>query len=216
MTLATQKIRLILELRRAGVTDMGTLTAFERTPRDPFVPEAFSDQALEDIALPIGFGQTVSQPSIIARMVQALEPRRELKVLEIGTGSGYQTAILSSLFRRVYSIEREVTLSRHAEQLLTAIRRFNAVFRTGDGSLGWPEQAPFDRIVVSAAAEDIPPLLWDQLGDDGIMVIPLGEAHEEQRLMCLRRTPDGPDGTDLGPVRFVPLVAGAPGRQAAG
>lgn len=216
MTLATQKIRLVLELRRAGVTDMRVLTAFERTPRDPFVPETFADQAKEDIALPIGFGQTVSQPSIIARMVQALEPRQTLTVLEIGTGSGYQTAILSALFRRVYSVEREATLSRHAEQRLNGIRRFNAVFMTGDGCLGLPDQAPFDRIIVSAAAIDIPPLLWDQLAENGIMIIPLGEPHEEQRLMQLRRTADGPDGTDLGPVRFVPLVAGVPRRRAVG
>jgi protein-L-isoaspartate(D-aspartate) O-methyltransferase len=207
---------LILELRRAGVTDMRVLTAFERTPRDPFVPEAFSDQAFEDIALPIGFGQTVSQPSVIARMVQALEPRDTLTVLEIGTGSGYQTAILSALFRRVYSVEREVPLSRNAERRLNGIRRFNAVFMTGDGCIGLPDQAPFDRIVVSAAAIDIPPLLWDQLADDGIMIIPLGEPHQEQRLMKLQRTADGPDGTDLGPVRFVPLVAGAARRRAAG
>jgi protein-L-isoaspartate(D-aspartate) O-methyltransferase len=207
---------LILELRRAGVTDMRVLTAFERTPRDPFVPEAFSDQAFEDIALPIGFGQTVSQPSVIARMVQALEPRDTLTVLEIGTGSGYQTAILSALFRRVYSVEREVPLSRNAERRLNGIRRFNAVFMTGDGCIGLPDQAPFDRIVVSAAAIDIPPLLWDQLADDGIMIIPLGEPHQEQRLMKLQRTADGPDGTDLGPVRFVSLVAGAARRRAAG
>jgi protein-L-isoaspartate(D-aspartate) O-methyltransferase len=207
---------LILELRRAGVTDMRVLTAFERTPRDPFVPEAFSDQAFEDIALPIGFGQTVSQPSVIARMVQALEPRDTLTVLEIGTGSGYQTAILSALFRRVYSVEREVPLSRNAERRLNGIRRFNAVFMTGDGCIGLPDQAPFDRIVVSAAAIDIPPLLWDQLADDGIMIIPLGEPHQEQRLMKLRRTADGPDGTDLGPVRFVPLVAGVARRRATG
>jgi protein-L-isoaspartate(D-aspartate) O-methyltransferase len=207
---------LILELRRAGVTDMRVLTAFERTPRDPFVPEAFSDQAFEDIALPIGFGQTVSQPSVIARMVQALEPRDTLTVLEIGTGSGYQTAILSALFRRVYSVEREVSLSRNAERRLNGIRRFNAVFMTGDGCIGLPDQAPFDRIVVSAAAIDIPPLLWDQLADDGIMIIPLGEPHQEQRLMKLQRTADGPDGTDLGPVRFVPLVAGAARRRATG
>jgi protein-L-isoaspartate(D-aspartate) O-methyltransferase len=207
---------LILELRRAGVTDMRVLTAFERTPRDPFVPEAFSDQAFEDIALPIGFGQTVSQPSVIARMVQALEPRDTLTVLEIGTGSGYQTAILSALFRRVYSVEREVPLSRNAERRLNGIRRFNAVFMTGDGCIGLPDQAPFDRIVVSAAAIDIPPLLWDQLADDGIMIIPLGEPHQEQRLMKLQRTADGPDGTDLGPVRFVPLVAGAARRRATG
>jgi len=216
LTLATQKIRLILELRRAGVTDMRVLTAFERTPREPFVPDAFMDQALEDIALPIGFGQTVSQPSIIARMVQALEPRANLKVLEIGTGSGYQTAILSILFRRVYSIERETALARSAEQRLTAIRRFNAVFKAGDGSVGWPEQAPFDRIILSAAAIDIPPLLWSQLADGGIMVAPLGEPHEEQRLMRLQKTADGPDGMDLGPVRFVPLVAGGGGRRAVG
>lgn len=216
MTLATQKIRLILELRRAGVTDMSVLTAFERTPRDPFVPEAFSDQAFEDIALPIGFGQTVSQPSIIARMIQALEPADTLKVLEIGTGSGYQTAILSALFRRVHSVERETALSRQAEQRLIGIRRFNVVFMTGDGCLGLPDQGPFDRIVVSAAAVDVPPILWDLLAEDGIMVIPLGEPHQEQRLMQLRRTADGPDGTDLGPVRFVPLVAGASRRRDAG
>lgn len=216
MTPATQKIRLILELRRAGVTDMGVLTAFERTPRELFVPEALADQALEDIAVPIGYGQTVSQPSVIARMVQALEPREDLKVLEIGTGSGYQTAILGALFRRVYSIEREIALARQAERRLTEIRRFNAVFKTGDGSLGWAEQAPFDRIVVSAAAVDVPPLLWGQLAEDGIMVVPLGEPHEEQRLMRLRRGADGPDGTDLGSVRFVPLVAGTVRRRAAG
>ena len=216
MTPATQKIRLILELRRAGVTDMGVLTAFERTPREVFVPDALADQALEDIAVPIGYGQTVSQPSVIARMVQALEPRADLKVLEIGAGSGYQTAILSTMFRRVYSIEREIALARQAEQRLTDIRRFNAVFKTGDGCLGWVEQAPFDRIVVSAAAVDVPPLLWEQLAEDGIMVIPLGEPHEEQRLMRLHRGPDGPDGMDLGPVRFVPLVAGTVRRRAAG
>jgi protein-L-isoaspartate(D-aspartate) O-methyltransferase len=216
VTPATRKIRLILALRRAGITDTDLLSAFEHVPRGEFVPDAFSDQAFEDTALPIGHGQTVSQATVIARMIQALEPRHESKVLEVGTGSGYQTAILSHLFRRVYTIERERALSKAAQARLANLRRFNVTAVARDGSLGWPEQAPFDAIVVAASTVDIPPVLWEQLAMGGLMVIPIGENHDEQRLMQLRRTETGPEWKDLGPVRFVPLIAGRSKQRAAG
>lgn len=215
MTPPTQKIRLILELRRAGITDTGLLSALENVPRGLFVPDAFQDQTWEDTALPIGHGQTISQPTVVARMVQALNPDKNLKVLEIGSGSGYQTAILSYLFRRVYAIEREGTLMQRAEDCIAELRRHNVTGRTGDGSLGWPEQAPFERILVSAVSEEIPPLLWDQLAVGGVMVCPLGEDRGEQRIMRFVKTDDAPDVEDLGPVRFVPLVSGRVQRKIA-
>jgi protein-L-isoaspartate(D-aspartate) O-methyltransferase len=219
LTPPTQKIRLILELRRAGITDTAILSAFEKVPRELFVPEAFLDQAWENTPLPIGQGQTISQPTVVARMIQALRPDRGVKVLEVGCGSGYQTAVLSHLFRRVYAIERQAAFLRAAIQRLSELRRHNVTTKPGDGSLGWREQAPFDRILVAAAAEDLPPALWDQLAPDGIMVCPIGEAHDEQRLMRFIRRGTACDGTDLGPVRFVPLVGGPverPLKRAAG
>lgn len=177
-------------------------------PRELFVPGAFLDQAWEDTPLPIGHGQTVSQPTVVARMIQALQPDRALKVLEVGSGSGYETAVLSFLFRRVYAVEREAVLLRAAQERLAQLRRHNVTAKPGDGSLGWREQAPFDRILVAAAAEDRPPKLWDQLAPDGIMVCPIGEAHGEQRLMRFQRRGDACETADLGPVRFVPLVGG--------
>lgn len=215
MTPPTQKIRLILDLRRAGITDTGLLSALENVPRDLFVPDAFQDQTWEDTALPIGHGQTISQPTVVARMVQALNPDKNLKVLEIGSGSGYQTAILSYLFRRVYAIEREGNLMQRAEDRIAELRRHNVTGRVGDGSLGWTEQAPFERILVSAASEEIPPLLWDQLAVGGIMVCPLGEERDEQRIMRFVKTDGIPDVEDLGPVRFVPLVSGRADRRIA-
>lgn len=215
MTPPTQKIRLILEFRRAGITDTGLLSALENVPRGLFVPDAFQDQTWEDTALPIGHGQTISQPTVVARMVQALNPDKNLKVLEIGSGSGYQTAILSYLFRRVYAIEREGVLMQRAEDCIAALRRHNVTGRTGDGSLGWPEQAPFERILVSAVSEEIPPLLWDQLAVGGVMVCPLGEDRGEQRIMRFVKTDDVPNVEDLGPVRFVPLVSGRVQRKIA-
>ena len=215
MTLPTRKIRLILELRRAGITDTGILSAFEHVPRERFVPAAFADQAWEDTALPIGHGQTISQPTVVGRMLDALRPDAGLKVLEIGTGSGYQTAILSHVFRRVYSVEREARFLFGAQETLTDLKRYNVTARAGDGSLGWPEQAPFERIIVSAAAEEVPPLLWDQLAEGGILVAPLGEERGEQRLMSFIRTADAPEVSDLGPVRFLPLVAGRAERRIA-
>jgi protein-L-isoaspartate(D-aspartate) O-methyltransferase len=215
VTPPTQKIRLILDLRRAGITDTGLLSALENVPRGLFVPDTFQDQTWEDTALPIGHGQTISQPIVVARMVQALNPDKNLKVLEIGSGSGYQTAILSYLFRRVYAIEREGNLMQLAEDRIAGLRRHNVTGRTGDGSLGWPEQAPFERILVSAASEEIPPLLWDQLAVGGVMVCPLGEDRGEQRIMRFVKTASVPDVEDLGPVRFVPLVSGRAQRRIA-
>ena len=208
MTPATQKIRLVLALRRAGITDTALLSAFEKTPRETFVPPEFADQAGEDIPLPIGCGQTVSQPTVLARMIQAVEPDRMSKVLEIGTGSGYQTALLSRLFRRVYTVERQPTLLREAQERLMALRCTNVTARLGDGSLGWQEQAPFDRILVSAAAVDVPPILWAQLAPGGIIVLPIGEEHHVQQLLAMRRTETEPEIRELGTVRFLPLLAG--------
>jgi protein-L-isoaspartate(D-aspartate) O-methyltransferase len=213
LTPPTKKIRLILELRRAGITDTAILSAFESVPRELFVPVAFLDQAWEDTPLPIGHGQTVSQPTVVARMIQALQPDKSVKVLEVGSGSGYQTAVLSHLFRRVYAVEREAVLLQTALERFATLRRHNITAKPGDGSLGWREQAPFDRILVAAAAEDLPPLLWDQLAPDGIMVCPIGEAHDEQRLIRFVRRGGDFDTQDLGPVRFVPLQGGRAGRR---
>ncbi len=208
MTLATRKIRLILELRRRGITDTELLGAFEKIPREAFVPETFRDQTYEDTALPIGFGETLSQPAVVARMVEALAPRQGDKVLEIGTGTGYQTAILSLLCRRVYTVERRKPLLREAEARLYALDRNNFSALSGDGSLGWPEQAPFAKIIVSAAVADVPRRLAEQLDENGTMVIPIGPEREEQSLVRIHRRGQDFDVENLGPVRFVPLVEG--------
>lgn len=210
MSNEVDRARLILELRQHGITDPAVLGAIERVPRELFVPGAFAHQAWENVALPIGLGQTISQPEVVARMTQALQPGPRMKVLEIGTGSGYQTAVLSYLCRRVYTIERHRELLREAESRLESLRRRNVTAKPGDGSLGWPEQAPFERILVTAAAIDLPPRLADQLAIGGIMVAPVGDDDGTQRILRLRRTPFGRDIDDLGPVKFVPLVAGEP------
>jgi protein-L-isoaspartate(D-aspartate) O-methyltransferase len=208
LTPPTRKIRLILELRRSGITDTSLLSAFEKVPRELFVPETFADQAWENTPLPIGRGQTISQPMVVARMIQALLPADPHNILEVGCGSGYQTAVLSHLFRRVFAVERQMSLFREATERLAKLRRYNVTAKPGDGSMGWPEQAPFDRILVAAAAEDIPPLLWDQLAPGGTMVCPVGEIPGEQRLLRIRRLGAAREIEDLGPVRFVPLVGG--------
>jgi protein-L-isoaspartate(D-aspartate) O-methyltransferase len=212
---ASKKIRLILELRQGGIMDTALLAAMETVPRDQFVPDAFRDRAYEDTALPISHGQTISQPLIVAKMLQALELNDRVKVLEIGTGSGYQTMILSHLCRRVYTIERHRELLREAESRFEAMGRHNITTRAGDGWLGWPEQTPFTHILVSAAADEIPTALTDQLAVGGVMIIPVGDERREQRIIKVLRTEDGFDVDDIGPVRFLPLVAGmpeAPGR----
>ncbi|MBO6729376.1 MAG: protein-L-isoaspartate(D-aspartate) O-methyltransferase [Maricaulis sp.] len=200
-------IQLVMSLRGGGVTDMAVLAAMERTPREVFVPDRFADQAFDDRALPIDCGQTISQPLIVGLMTQALKIGDRDKVLEIGTGSGYQAAILSKLARRVYSVERYRTLSKIAEERFHGQGINNIVTRIGDGSLGWPEQAPFDRVILTASAPKRPDAILDQLKDGGIAVAPVDRGHGQ---ILVRY--DKQDGqiteTDLMTVRFVPLVKG--------
>jgi protein-L-isoaspartate(D-aspartate) O-methyltransferase len=203
-------VRLLMELRGLGVTDSRVLGAMERVPRDAFVPAAFRDQAWENVALPIGQAQTISQPLVVALMTQALEVGERHKVLEIGTGSGYQAAILAKLCRRVFTIERHRALLREAEKRFAELKLHNVTTRFGDGSKGWPEQQPFDRIIVTAAAPAVPQVLIDSLTEGGILVAPVGEERRDQQLLRIRRTKDGVVTEDLGPVRFVPLVEGLP------
>jgi len=215
VSLHARKIRLIMELRRSGVTDTAVLAAIERIPREEFVPEAFHDRAYDPRTLPIGCGQTLSNPQVVALMTQALSPSRSSKVLEIGTGSGYQAAVLARLSRRVYTIERHKGLLLEAERRFKALRIHNVTTRHGDGSVGWPEQAPFDRILMTAAAEKVPPKIAEQLAPGGVLVLPMGGERDRQRLMRVERRADGGwHADDLGPVRFVPLVAGALPRSA--
>ena len=214
MSLAARKIRLIMALRRSGVTDTAVLAAIERIPREDFVPESFHDQAYEDKALPIGQGQTISQPQIVALMTQALEVTPRHKVLEIGTGSGYQTAVLSRLARRVYTIERHQPLLREAEARFAALRINNITSIAGDGMKGWPAQAPFDRIIVTAAAPQLPEILLDQLAIGSIMVLPLGPERGDQELIKLRRGEGAIETEKLCDVRFVPLLPGLPQERA--
>ena len=210
MTLTTQRIRLIIALRQSGVTDPDILSAFERVPRENFVPETFRHRCYDNTALPSGLGQTISDPNVVVRMISALGVGRRLKVLEIGTGSGYQTAILSHLFRRVYTIERHAPLLEKAESRLTSSKRFNVTAKAGDGAMGWPAQAPFDRIISAAAAREIPQLLVEQLAVGGVMVIPVGPEYGAQKVLRLTRTQDGADIAELFDVRFLPLVDGLP------
>ena len=169
-------IELIMALRKQGVSDQRVLSAIERTPRDLFVDEPFGHAAYSNTALPIACGQTISQPYVVALATLALELAPNLRVLEIGTGSGYQAAVLSPLCRRVYTIERHKPLLRQAEARFKAMKLENVVTRHGDGFRGWPEQAPFDRILLSAAVSDIPDVLIAQLKPGGILVAPVGEA----------------------------------------
>jgi protein-L-isoaspartate(D-aspartate) O-methyltransferase len=212
--ISTRTIRLLLDLRSAGIGDTRVLAAIERVPREAFLPPPFQHQANENVALPIGHGQTVSQPAVVARMTEALEITDRHKVLEIGTGSGYQTAVLARLARRVYTIERHRPLLAEAERRLESLRLRNVTTRAGDGSKGWPEQAPFDRIIVTCAAPFPPQPLAAQLCLGGVMVIPVGEPKRDQRVMRIRRAADGFHVEDLWTVRFVPLVAAAPPQEA--
>ncbi|HVO02456.1 MAG TPA: protein-L-isoaspartate(D-aspartate) O-methyltransferase [Candidatus Cybelea sp.] len=210
MSLAARKIRLIMGLRRAGITDTAVLAALERIPREAFVLPHFHDQAYEDQALPIAQGQTISQPQIVAMMTEALQVKKAHKVLEIGTGSGYQTAVLARLARRVYTVERFKSLLDEAEGRFKQLRIHNVTSKCADGSKGWKEQAPFDRIIVTAAAADLPQTLIEQLGVDGVMVLPIGAERGDQVLERITRQADGSLKREvLADVRFVPLVAGA-------
>lgn len=207
MTAIARKIRLIMKLRKCGITDTGVLGAIERVPREVFIPPMFHDQAYEDIALPIGRGQTISQPLVVASMTQELRVHDRHKILEIGTGSGYQAAILAKLCRRVYSIERHKPLLAGAEQRINELRIRNITCKAGDGMKGWIEQAPFDRIIVTAAAGDEPPkALLDQMNIGGIMVIPMGRDKASQFIYRITRSEEGYHTEKLMPVRFVPLL----------
>ena len=200
------KIRLLMDLRGQGITDPRVLSAIERVPRELFVPEAFRSRAHDNDALPIGHGQTISQPAVVAYMTKELEVGKEMKVLEIGTGSGYQAAVMSRLCRRVYTIERYRALLRQAEKRFDSLRFFNITTRWDDGSRGWPEVAPFERIIVTAAAVDVPPVLLDQLAPGGIMILPVGGDDEDQQLLKCRKRGEEVDYETLWPVRFVPLL----------
>lgn len=204
----TRQLRLVMELRRLGITDARVLGAIERTPRETFVPETFRDQAYEDTALPIGHGQTISQPSVVARMSEALDVGDRHTVLEIGTGSGYQAAVLARLCRRLYTIERHRPLLGEAEARFAALRLRNVTTRWGDGTKGWPEAAPFDRIIVTAAAASVPEALRQQLRIGGVLVIPVGPPEGVQRLMRIERQETGFREIGITDVRFVPLIPG--------
>jgi protein-L-isoaspartate(D-aspartate) O-methyltransferase len=213
MSTESRKIRLVMDLRNAGVTDTRVLAAMERIPREKFVEEAFHDQAYANQALPISCGQTISQPLVVGLMTQALEITDRHKVLEVGTGSGYQAAILSKLARRVYTIERHRDLLQVAERRFKEVNLHNIPTRVGDGYKGWPAQAPFDRILVTAAARIVPRDLVAQLSDDGgIMVLPVGDvAGLHQEVIRVRKEGTQFKSERLFPVRFVPLVQGLPG-----
>ena len=204
------KAQVAFLLRNVGIKDHHLIGLMETIPRDMFIPDVFHAHAYDDVALPIGMGQTISQLSVVAMMTEALEVSDRHKVLEIGTGSGYQTVVLSHLCRRVYTIERHGELLDSAQLRFEKLRRSNITAMMGDGSLGWQMQAPFERIMVTAAAEGIPPVLIDQLAVGGIMIVPIGDEHGEQKLLKIHKTQEGLDTQELQDVRFVPLLAGEP------
>jgi len=200
-----EKARLTMTLRGMGVVEADVLSAIEQVPRELFVPAALRDHAYENASLPIAMEQTISQPYIVARMTAGLQLTGRERVLEIGTGSGYQAAILSLLCRRVYSIERLRPLLVEAEAQFRKLRITNITTKVGDGARGWPEGAPFDRIILTCAPASIPEALLNQLKTDGIMVAPEGR-DRSQALVRVRRTETGFDKEELLPVKFVPLV----------
>jgi protein-L-isoaspartate(D-aspartate) O-methyltransferase len=208
MTSQRTRERLIQRLEEAGIRDRDVLEVMRRVPRHLFVDEALASRAYEDSALPIGYGQTISQPYTVARMTELLLAQGRLdRVLEIGTGSGFQTAVLAYLVRRVYSVERVARLSQQAGQRLKRLQLRNVRLRHGDGALGWPEYAPFDGIIVTAAPVGIPRVLVNQLTLGGRMVLPIGPP-DRQVLVRVRRTETGYAHEILEPVIFVPLLGG--------
>lgn len=202
------RIRLVMELRRQGITSRAVLSALERTPREICVPEVMRERSYENIALPIGQGQTISQPYIVGFMSQELKLNKRMVVLEVGTGSGYQAAVLAMLCRRVYTIERRRSLLQSAEACFKELGLHTISTRLGDGYKGWPEQAPFQRILVTAAAAEPPPLLLEQLAVGGFMLIPIGPTYDTQIIVRVTRGESGYDMKELLPVRFVPMVPG--------
>ncbi|MCE6953360.1 protein-L-isoaspartate(D-aspartate) O-methyltransferase [Cereibacter sphaeroides] len=205
---AERKMRFLFAVRTRGVTDARVLNAMERIDRGVFVKGLFAERAYEDMPLPIACGQTISQPSVVGLMTQALNVNPRDKVLEVGTGSGYQAAVLSQLARRVYTVDRHRRLVREATEIFHQLGLSNITALVADGSFGLPEQAPFDRILVTAAAEDPPGPLLAQLKIGGIMVVPVGQTDAVQNLIKVTRLEQGYDYEELRPVRFVPLVEG--------
>ena len=205
---AETTMQFLFALRSRGVTDVRVLAAMEQVDRGRFVKGVFFERAYEDTPLPIACGQMISQPSVVGLMTQALQVRPRDTVLEVGTGSGYQAAILSKLARRVYTVERHKHLVRETGQMFREMGLTNVTAMLSDGSFGLPEQAPFDRIIVTAAAEDPPGPLLAQLKIGGIMVLPVGQSDAVQTLIRVTRTKTGLDYDELLPVRFVPLLEG--------
>jgi protein-L-isoaspartate(D-aspartate) O-methyltransferase len=206
--IAERKMQFLFALRSRGVTDRNVLAAMEKIDRGLFVRGHFAARAYEDMPLPIACGQTISQPSVVGLMTQALRINPRDKVLEVGTGSGYQAAILSQLARRVYTTDRHKRLVTEATEIFRDLDLTNITAVVSDGSFGLPDQAPFDRILVTAAAEDPPGPLLAQLKPGGIMVVPVGQSDAVQSLIRVTRTETGFDYDELMPVRFVPLVEG--------
>lgn len=198
--------KLVEFLSKNGIDDQSVLNAINSLPREHFVSQAMMHQAYDNNALPIGHGQTISQPYIVARMTQLLNLTRSSRVLEIGTGSGYQTAVLAQLVDHVYSVERIKTLQWDAKRRLRQLDIYNFSLKHGDGWQGWAAKAPFDAIIVTAAAADVPKALLEQLADGGRLVLPVGE--ENQQLICVRRLGDKFESQVIESVKFVPLVAG--------
>jgi protein-L-isoaspartate(D-aspartate) O-methyltransferase len=205
---SVSRMGFLLNLRRRGIMDQAVLRAMDEVPREHFVNPDLLDAAYADHALPIPCGQTISQPYVVAYMTEQLEVRPEHRVLEIGTGSGYQAAVLSRLAREVVSIERYRTLAEAARSRLQTLGLRNIEVAVGDGLKGCPDRAPFDRIMVTAAAETVPAALLDQLSENGILLLPLGPHSGAQQIVKLRKTMDGIGREELLLVRFVPLLAG--------
>ena len=210
---ATLKMQFLFSLRKAGVLDKQVLGAMERVDRKNFVNGVFSEKAYEDTPLPIACGQTISQPTVVGLMTQALQVTSRDKVLEVGTGSGYQAAILSLLARRVYTIERHSLLVNNATKVFQKLNMSNITTILSDGGHGLEQQAPFDRIIVTAASDDPPASLLSQLKIGGIMIIPVGQSDNMQKLIKIAKTDGGYEYQDLQAVRFVPLVAGTEKEQ---
>ncbi len=203
-----ERMEFLLNLRRRGIADQAVLRAMDEVPREQFVGSESAGRAYADQALPIGCGQTISQPYVVAYMTERLGVRPHDRVLEVGTGSGYQAAVLSRLAREVVTIERYRTLADEAQRRLRSLGYDNVEVVAGDGFAGVPVRAPFDRLLVTAAAEVIPQTLLDQLGDDGIMVLPVGPHEGSQHIIKLTKSQTGIAREDLIAVRFVPLLPG--------
>lgn len=209
MTSQRARDRLVDRLRQKGITNELVLKAISETPRHLFIDEALSHRAYEDNALPISNGQTISQPYIVARMTEVLlQDGIPDKVLEIGTGSGYQAAILAAIVPRVFSVERIRALLVQAKQRFRQLKLNNIMAKHSDGSWGWPQSGPYDAIMVTAAPEEVPQELLDQLAEGGCMVIPVGKGRDVQELRCIKRTADGFESRILEAVSFVPFLSG--------